>query len=226
MRKFKRRQRHSLPFGLLLAVMGALLLLAALAPRANAADFSWIGASPRRWNNTGNWSPGGSARPRRYRPLQRRIHHSAQSHHWCYCRHSAHDDRCHSKRHALWPRRTPQHQWPSVLLGTGILVDNTNAFTLTITANVSISNSQAWTNNSGNLFTVSGNVSLGGNALTVNGTGDTIISGVIGGCRFNLTKDGSGTLTLTGNNIYTGGTTVNGGTLLVNNTGPALAAEP
>ena len=31
-------------------------------------------------------------------------------------------------------------------------------------------------------------------------------------------KDGSGTLTLTGNNIYTGGTTVNGGTLLVNNT--------
>ena len=42
------------------------------------------------------------------------------------------------------------------ILGTGILVDNTNAFTLTITANVSIGTSQAWTNNSGNLFTVGG----------------------------------------------------------------------
>ena len=41
MRKFKRRQRHSLPFGLFLAVVGALLLPAALAPRANAgpADY-------------------------------------------------------------------------------------------------------------------------------------------------------------------------------------------
>ena len=69
------------------------------------------------------------------------------------------------------------------ILGTGILVDNTNAFTLTITANVAVNNSQAWTNNSGNLFTVSGNVALGGNALTVNGTGNTLISGVIvGGC--------------------------------------------
>ena len=38
MRKFKRRQRHSLPFGLFLAVVGALLLPAALAPRANAGS--------------------------------------------------------------------------------------------------------------------------------------------------------------------------------------------
>ena len=67
------------------------------------------------------------------------------------------------------------------MLGTGILVDNTNAFTLTITATVSIGNDQAWTNNSGNLFTVSGNVNLGGNAVTVNGTGDTLISGNVSG---------------------------------------------
>ena len=40
--------------------------------------------------------------------------------------------------------------------GTGILIDNTSAFTLTITARVGIDTSQAWTNNSGNLFTVSG----------------------------------------------------------------------
>ena len=107
------------------------------------------------------------------------------------------------------------------MLGTGILVDNTNAFTLTITANVSIGNSQAWTNNSGNLFTVSGNVALGGNALTVNGTGDTLISGNVSGLGSvsDLIKDGSGTLTLTGANTYTGGTAVNGGTLLANSVG-------
>ena len=103
------------------------------------------------------------------------------------------------------------------MLGTGILVDNTNAFTLTITAAVSIGRDEAWTNNSGNLFTVSGNVTLGGSALTVNGTGNTLISGVMG-VTGSLIKDGSGTLTLTGDNIYTGGTAVNGGTLLVNNT--------
>ena len=51
MRKFKRRQPHSLPFGLFLVVVGALLLLAALAPRANAevdADFSWTGCTAAR----------------------------------------------------------------------------------------------------------------------------------------------------------------------------------
>ena len=53
----------------------------------------------------------------------------------------------------------------------------------------------------------------------MNGTGNTLISGIISGIAGStLTKDGSGTLTLTGNNTYTGGTTVNGGTLLVNNT--------
>ena len=36
MRKVKGRQGHSLPFGLLLTVVGALLLLTAGAPRANA----------------------------------------------------------------------------------------------------------------------------------------------------------------------------------------------
>ena len=106
------------------------------------------------------------------------------------------------------------------MLGTGILIDNTNAFTLTITANLSIGRDEAWTNNSGNLFTVSGNVALGGNGLTMNGSGDTLISGIIAGVAngSTLTKDGSGTLTLTGNDTFTRGTTVNGGTLLVNNT--------
>jgi len=36
MRKFKGRERHTLPFGLLVIVAGALMLMAAFAPRANA----------------------------------------------------------------------------------------------------------------------------------------------------------------------------------------------
>ena len=174
MRKFKRRQPHSLPFCLFLAVVGALLLPAAVAPRANAgstdywdfedplgsrprpapelfsqpqgvlinqplasnynpnlalnvasggqpggfqplqvdANFSWSGVRNSDWNHSANWSPGEPARPRRYRRVQPSIPQSAQSHHRCYCRHCVDDERCRSKRHALFQRRDPQPQWP------------------------------------------------------------------------------------------------------------------
>ena len=93
-----------------------------------------------------------------------------------------------------------------------------------LTARVGLDASQTWTNNSGNLFTVSGaTLSLGeDNILTVNGTGNTLISAFTdgaGGMGSAIIKDGSGTLTITGNNSYSGGTTVNGGTLLVNGRG-------
>jgi len=68
-----------------------------------------------------------------------------------------------------------------------------------------------------------GAVSLGRNRLTVGGNGlSTTFSGVIqdggfnGGTGGNLVKVGSETLTLSGANTYTGMTTVNGGTLMVN----------
>jgi autotransporter-associated beta strand protein len=110
------------------------------------------------------------------------------------------------------------------IFGTGILIDNTNAFTLTITARIGVDASQTWTNNSGNLFTVSGaTLSLGEqNTLTINGTGNTLISALTdgaGGTGSAIIKDGSGTLIITANNAYSGGTTVNGGTLLVNGSG-------
>ncbi len=218
MRKFKRRQRHSLPFGLLLAVVGALLLPAVFAPRANAevdANFSWVGGTSV-WSNGANWSPGGPP--------------------------GAADTALFDRVFFSEPNLTvgdsvgTLHMTTGVvqnviisgatltitglgISGTGILVDNTNAFTLTITASLSIGNSQAWTNNSGNLFTVSGNVNLNGSAVTVNGTGDTLISGNVSGMGSvsDLIKEGSGTLTLTGTNTYSGGTAVTGGTLLVNN---------
>jgi autotransporter-associated beta strand protein len=281
MRKFKRRRQHSLPFGLFLAVVGALLLPTALAPRANAgptdywdfedplgsrprpapellsqaqgvlinqplasnynptlalnvasggqpggfqplqvdANFSWVGGSAAGWNSSGNWTPSGPP--------------------------GSGDTALFDQVFINQPNLTTGntvgtlHMATGVIQnvtlsanpgatlsisglgipGTGILVDNTNAATLTITVALGVTNSQAWTNNSGNLFTVSGTVALGGNAVTVNGTGDTLISGNVSGLGSvsDLIKDGSGTLTLTGTNTYTGGTTVNGGTFLVNN---------
>src|SRR6476659_5250852 len=269
MRKFKRRQRHSLPFGLFLAVVGALLLPAAVASRANAgptdywdfefsqsqgvlinqplasnynptlalnvasggqpggfeplqvdSNFSWTGVTAAGWSSPGNWSPSGPPgvgdtalfdgvfinQPNLTTGATVGTLHMATG---------------------VVQNVTLSANPGAVLnisalsiLGTGILVDNTNSFTLTISATLGINNNQAWTNNSGNLFTVSGDISLSGNNLTVNGTGNTLISGVIAGVAngSTLTKDGSGTLTLTGNDTFTRGTTVNGGTLLVNNT--------
>jgi autotransporter-associated beta strand protein len=53
--------------------------------------------------------------------------------------------------------------------------------------------------------------------------GNALISGNIGesgnsAAMIALTKDGIGTWTLSGQNLYSSGTAVNGGTLLVNNT--------
>src|SRR5262249_3700785 len=65
-------------------------------------------------------------------------------------------------------------------------------------------------------------VSLGGFALTVGTANSTTFAGVIadgglsGGVSGSLIKVGTGTLTLTGNNTYSGGTTVNGGLINFN----------
>ena len=63
---------------------------------------------------------------------------------------------------------------------------------------------------------------LGSKALTVGGNNlSTAVSGIIADGGFNsggsLVKVGTGTLTLSGANTYTGGTTLNAGTIIVNN---------
>ena len=63
----------------------------------------------------------------------------------------------------------------------------------------------------GLLRLTSGTIS-GTNGLTVGGAGDTLISSVVA-TNAGLTKDGSGTLTLSGSNLYTGLTTISDGKL-------------
>jgi autotransporter-associated beta strand protein len=60
-----------------------------------------------------------------------------------------------------------------------------------------------------------GNVMLGSGTLTVGNSSSTTYSGVISGTNGKLVKTGSGALTLTGANTYTGNTTVLGGLLNV-----------
>jgi hypothetical protein len=278
MGKFKRRQRHSLLFCLFLGVAVALLLPAAVSPRANAGStdywdsdyllgsrprpasevlsqsqgtlinqplasnynltlalnvasgsqpgafqplavdalFSWTGGTNTTWSTGTNWSPAGPP--------------------------GAADTAVFNGAFSNQPNLTAVATVGSLLMtdpvaqnvtvtgsaltingvaGTGILINNTNAFTLTINAPLVVGGDQAWTNSSGNLFTVGGTVALNGNDLTVNGTGNTTISGAISGAvaGSTLTKNDSSTLIVTGNGAGAFATTVNGGTLLINGSG-------
>lgn len=70
-----------------------------------------------------------------------------------------------------------------------------------------------------------GDIHLGAGLLITGGNNlSTTLAGSITGIgSAGLTKEGSGTLTLTGTNTYPGATTINGGKLLINGTQPASA---
>lgn len=69
-------------------------------------------------------------------------------------------------------------------------------------------------NSDAGLLTLTGRIA-GGFDLTFGGSGDTLVTDTIATGAQNVTKDGTGTLTLSGGNTYTGGTAVNAGTLAV-----------
>ena len=60
-----------------------------------------------------------------------------------------------------------------------------------------------------------GTITGSGNNLTLTGSGNANLASIIGTGAAAVTKSGSGTWTLAGANTYTGGTTVNAGTLVV-----------
>lgn len=103
-------------------------------------------------------------------------------------------------------------------------VRNDSDATQVINLNLTLGASQSFNANGGKLV-FGGNINLGSGAsnymLTVTGSSDTLISGNIvdgGSGNSALVKTGDGTLTLTGNNLYSGGTTISGGVLIANST--------
>jgi autotransporter-associated beta strand protein len=70
----------------------------------------------------------------------------------------------------------------------------------------------------GIIFLGANNLTVGTNSLSTTFAGVMQNGGISGGSGGSLTKIGGGNLILTGSNTYTGGTIVNGGILLVNNT--------
>ncbi|MFL6596119.1 MAG: autotransporter-associated beta strand repeat-containing protein, partial [Chthoniobacterales bacterium] len=105
--------------------------------------------------------------------------------------------------------------------GLGILVDNTSAFALSISAKLQLAGIQTWRNNSANLLTV-GDVDLNTNALTFDGTGNTAVTGILSNSG-GLTKSGTGTLFLSGANTFSGGLSILAGAVNLQN-GTALGA--
>jgi autotransporter-associated beta strand protein len=98
-------------------------------------------------------------------------------------------------------------------------IGNTSAGLITLVNN----NPQAWNANftfagTQDLNLGSGAVTLGGGNRTATVSANTLtVGGAIGG-SYSLTKAGSGTLVLSGDNAYTGATTLSGGRLLLNGT--------
>ena len=102
--------------------------------------------------------------------------------------------------------------------GNGGIVNNSSS-AQTLNVPVVVSAAQTFNAVSGNL-TLNTNISLGGNTLTVDGAANTAIGGVVSGTA-GIQKNGSGTLLLSGVNIYgnngASDTSVNVGALAIGN---------
>lgn len=101
----------------------------------------------------------------------------------------------------------------------GIAVTQTNGVSATgntINSAITASANTTIRNATTSALTLTGNIANGGNTLTFDGAGNTTASGVISGSG-GLVKDQTGNLTLSNTNTYSGGSTVLGGTITVDN---------
>lgn len=104
----------------------------------------------------------------------------------------------------------------NVTVSAGTLVA-TGGHALGLTSNLTVAEGATFIlRGDGSLAGVSGpgKIVLDGSRLTAGGSGDATMSGALSGSG-SLTKVGEGTLTLSGQNTYTGGTTVSQGTLAI-----------
>jgi len=116
----------------------------------------------------------------------------------------------------------------TVNLGASSTISGSQDLALNGTMSGSTVNSKTLTNNidSGKKLTL-GNVNINSvnatpTGLTIAGTGDTLITGVVANGNANantFTITNTGTTTLSGNNTYTGATTISAGTLQIGNGG-------
>ncbi|MBE3096623.1 MAG: autotransporter-associated beta strand repeat-containing protein, partial [Planctomycetes bacterium] len=117
----------------------------------------------------------------------------------------------------------------TLTLGTSGIDMTAATQNLTLNCPLTLGGAQAWDVTSGGLLTVAGTVATGGNLLTVQGAGNTTISGVVSGTGA-LAKAGTGTLLLSGVNAFTGLTTIEAGTVELATTGalpgPVLVNGP
>ena len=121
----------------------------------------------------------------------------------------------------------------ALTIGDGGILINAASGSVTLNGAAKFSANQTWTNNSTSLFTVGAGITNGATntplTLTIGGSGNTTISGIIGNgtgtSTTALNKTGAGTLTLSNaGNTFTGGVKINGGTLSIatgGNLGPA-----
>lgn len=92
-------------------------------------------------------------------------------------------------------------------------IRNEDSNTQTIHSAIALTGAQNWEAANGDLV-FNGNIANNGNLLVVQGTANTTIGGIVSGAG-GLAKDEAGTLTLNGQNTYTGTTFIHDGTLRV-----------
>jgi len=100
---------------------------------------------------------------------------------------------------------------------SGIAVTQTSgSANHTINSNLAFNNAVTVRNNSTGTLALNGAVALGNNTATFDGYGATTVNGTISGTG-SLVKNEAGTVRLNAGNTYSGGTTLNAGTISTNN---------